>query len=85
MAVVESAKKLNQTSELVVPVAQAGAGAQGSMAVVGSYAAWLDKVAPPLGQAVIHEILKTIAFEKLLPPPRICAWELREKQKKRYK
>ena len=71
-AVVALAKKLNQISEPVVPVLQAGAGAQGSNVVVGSKATWLDNEVPAAGHPVNQDWLNTTAFENCVPPPNIC-------------
>jgi hypothetical protein len=85
VAVPEFAKKLNHTSEAVVPVAQAGAGApHGSIAVVGSYVFVLEKVVPVAGQLVNQDWLKLTALENNVPPPN-CAWELMETISKKLK
>ena len=61
-----------------MPVAQAGAGAQAFIAVVGSNAAWFEKVVPAPEHPDSHDWLNGTAFENNVPPPKICAWELME-------
>ena len=83
VAVADCAKNLNQTSlpDAFEPpgITQVGAGAQGSIAVVGSNAAWLENEVPPAGQPDIHVELNTTAFENSVPPPNICD-EAKKKQ-----
>ena len=77
VAVDAMAKNLYHTSlagALEPPVTeQVGEGAQGSSAVVGSNATWLENEVPPPLQPLIHDWLNVTALENRVPPPNICA------------